>query len=258
MSKAPSMPMYWDAYLADTTHFSTEEHGAYLLLLAAMWRRDGTVPDADKDNARITGLTVRKWKAFKVRLGTMIIIENGHITQQNLQKIWKKTQEKIQKNAANGSLGGKAKSNKINKLDQANATKTLKRNPTIPEPEPYSDNKKKEPKGSQKKGTRLSEDWTPSEDQISFARQQGLSDEEIAIEADRFRDHWISKSGQDARKVNWTATWRNWIRSPYRRNNSARPKEQTRSMGALLLERRAKRQGDIHAENGNHGSQFEF
>ena len=49
MSKAPSMPMYWDAYIADTTHLSTEEHGAYLLLLAAMWRRDGSVPDDDKD-----------------------------------------------------------------------------------------------------------------------------------------------------------------------------------------------------------------
>ena len=60
MSKAPSMPMYWDAYLADTTHLSTEEHGAYLLLLAAMWRRDGWVPDDDRDNARIVGLTLAK------------------------------------------------------------------------------------------------------------------------------------------------------------------------------------------------------
>ena len=68
MSKAPAMPMYWDAYLADTTHLTTEEHGAYMLLLAAMWRRDGSVPDDDKDNARIIGLTVAKWRKIKARL----------------------------------------------------------------------------------------------------------------------------------------------------------------------------------------------
>ena len=39
MSKLTSMPFLVDAYIADTTHLSLEEHGAYLLLLFAMWRR---------------------------------------------------------------------------------------------------------------------------------------------------------------------------------------------------------------------------
>lgn len=30
--------------------------------------------------------------------------------------------------------------------------------------------------------------------------------------AERFRDHWLSKGGADARKVDWEATWRNWVR----------------------------------------------
>ena len=95
MSKAPAMPMYWDAYLADTTHLTTEEHGAYMLLLAAMWRRDGSVPDDDKDNARIIGLTVAKWRKIKSRLSVFLIVKDGMITQKNLQKIWENTQEKI-------------------------------------------------------------------------------------------------------------------------------------------------------------------
>lgn len=72
MSKSPSMPMFWDAYLADTTHLTTEEHGAYLLLLAAMWRRNGYVPDDDRDNARILGLTQAKWRKVKVRLSEFL------------------------------------------------------------------------------------------------------------------------------------------------------------------------------------------
>ncbi|MGH8431263.1 MAG: hypothetical protein ACREUF_12750, partial [Solimonas sp.] len=30
--------------------------------------------------------------------------------------------------------------------------------------------------------------------------------------AEVFRDHWHAKGGADARKVDWEATWRNWVR----------------------------------------------
>lgn len=139
MSQAPSMPMYWDAYLADTTHLTTEEHGAYMLLLGAMWRRNGSVPDDDKDNARILGLSTAKWRKIKARFQATISgfhIKNGVITQEKLQKTWKNTQEKINKNRSNGSKGGRAAASKNNDLDQANATNSRERKASIPEPEP--------------------------------------------------------------------------------------------------------------------------
>lgn len=136
MSKAPTMPMFWDAYLADTTHLTTEEHGAYLLLLAAMWRRNGWVPDNDRDNARILGLTQSKWRRTKERLAGFLTFEDGHITQKNLLKIWKITQEKIEKNRANGALGGRPKSSKNNDIEKANGCVSLNPNKTIPDPDP--------------------------------------------------------------------------------------------------------------------------
>lgn len=136
MSKAPSMPMFWDAYLADTTHLTTEEHGAYLLLLAAMWRRDGSVPDDDRDNARIVGLTKARWMKVKARLSEFLIFENDTISQKNLQKNWKKTQENIQKNRTNGSKGGRPQSSKNKDIAKANGSVSDNPNETIPEPEP--------------------------------------------------------------------------------------------------------------------------
>lgn len=139
MSKAPAMPMYWDAYLADTTHLTTEEHGAYMLLLAAMWRRNGSVPDDDKDNARILGLTPAKWRKTKARFAATISgfhADGDTILQEKLQKTWKNTQEKIAKNAENGAKGGRAAAIKNNDLGKANASKTLKPKTSIPEPEP--------------------------------------------------------------------------------------------------------------------------
>jgi uncharacterized protein YdaU (DUF1376 family) len=137
MSKAPAMPMYWDAYIADTTHLSTEEHGAYLLLLAAMWRRDGSVPDNDKDIARIVGLTVAKWRRVRERLSENLVFDGHTITQKNLQKIWKNTQEKIEKNKQNGALGGRPKANETKDITKANGFVSLNPNETIPDPYPY-------------------------------------------------------------------------------------------------------------------------
>lgn len=142
MSKAPSMPMYWDAYLADTTHLTTEEHGAYLLLIAAMWRRNGSVPDDDWDNARILGLSAAKWRKVKARfVGTIsgFRVADGVITQEKLQKTWENTQEKINKNRKNGAKGGRSNSTKNNDLDKANGFVSVNPNESIPEPEPEPD-----------------------------------------------------------------------------------------------------------------------
>jgi len=127
--------MYWDAYLADTTHLSTEEHGAYLLLLAAMWRRDGWVPDDDRDNARIVGLTLAKWLKVKARLSDFLEFEDGMISQRKLRETWNNTQEKIEKNRENGAKGGRPKLNKSNGMEKSNGSAPVNPNKTIPDPE---------------------------------------------------------------------------------------------------------------------------
>jgi hypothetical protein len=63
-----------------------------------------------------------------------------------------------------------------------------------------------------KKATRLAADWRPTPEERAFARSQGLSDQDLDREADRFRDFWLGKPGKDGTKADWPATWRNWIR----------------------------------------------
>jgi len=50
------------------------------------------------------------------------------------------------------------------------------------------------------RGSRLPQDWTP----------EGDYDRE---ELERFRDYWIAKAGKDGVKLDWQATWRNWLRN---------------------------------------------
>lgn len=66
MAEFVAMPLWTDAYLGDTTHLSTLEHGAYLLLLITAWRtRDGKLPNNDKLLAKYSRLSDAQWKRIK-------------------------------------------------------------------------------------------------------------------------------------------------------------------------------------------------
>lgn len=60
----PYMPLYVGDYMADAAHLSTEEHGAYLLLIMTYWQRGSALPNDPRKLARITGLSLKKWNAI--------------------------------------------------------------------------------------------------------------------------------------------------------------------------------------------------
>lgn len=64
---------------------------------------------------------------------------------------------------------------------------------------------------SRQRGARIAEDWEPGGPDCAFAREKGLDDAEIAREAVKFRNFWLSKGGRDAVKLRWDLTWRNWV-----------------------------------------------
>jgi len=61
-------------------------------------------------------------------------------------------------------------------------------------------------------GSRLPPDWKPDEEQTEWARRE-RPDLQIDKQAERFRDYWIAKPGKEGVKLDWVATWRNWIRN---------------------------------------------
>jgi len=67
------------------------------------------------------------------------------------------------------------------------------------------------PRKAQDRGTRLPDDWKPTDEHIHFALLEGFDLISAHREADKFRDYWCGK-GKDASKRDWTATWRNWVR----------------------------------------------
>lgn len=79
------------------------------------------------------------------------------------------------------------------------------------------------------RGTELAKDWELPIPWGMWAMQEipGLTVSDVKKEAAKFRDHWYSKSGKDAIKRDWEATWRNWMRSDYIKPSGKKPAGQS-------------------------------
>ena len=62
------------------------------------------------------------------------------------------------------------------------------------------------------RGSRLADDWSPSDAHRAEADKLRLTAEDLAKIFDEFRNYWLSESGQRARKVDWNLTFLNRLR----------------------------------------------
>ncbi|WP_434782573.1 YdaU family protein [Ferrovum myxofaciens] len=69
------MPLYIADYLADTGRLTTEQHGAYLLLIMDYWR-NGPPPDNDLILANITRLNLETWKEHRSSIAKLFAIKD--------------------------------------------------------------------------------------------------------------------------------------------------------------------------------------
>lgn len=61
------------------------------------------------------------------------------------------------------------------------------------------------------RGTRLTADWEMPCEWLNWASGE-RPDLDAEKTAEQFRDHWAAKPGKDGLKLDWFATWRNWVR----------------------------------------------
>jgi len=210
------MPLYIADYMADTAYLTTEQSGAYLHLLMAYWR-NGPPPDNDAILASITKLSPNAWSIARPVLEAFFNIMDG---------AWlnKRLEQELSKAKTNRSTSHdkavKAAQARWNKED--NASSMLQALPEhmpeqcpspSPSPSPLTPSLPSDSKPSRTaRGSRLSEDWSlPAEwAEWALANTPAVN---VILESAKFRDYWVAKSGKDATKNSWEATWRNWCRN---------------------------------------------
>lgn len=121
MSGRPFMQLYVSDFIGDTLQLSTEQIGAYMLLLMAMWNAGGRLPDDDARLARVARLSLRRWRAISADLMTFFEREAGEIGHKRLTRELHKASVKSEARAAAGARGGAATALKTKAHAAANA-----------------------------------------------------------------------------------------------------------------------------------------
>ncbi len=202
------MQLYVADYLGDTQHLTTEQHGAYLLLLMTMWRHGGQLPNDEKKLARIARVSPRRWHLLRGDLMDFFTIEGDTITQERLKREHQKAVSISAKRSNSGRLGGHAKALKNKEPPLANATDLPKHSARVSQPHKESTLSNAH---VHEHGSHISQDWQPDASNLMEAGAY-FDPQRITLEAEKFRDHYRTVPGERGRSRNWSIEWRKWIR----------------------------------------------
>lgn len=107
MAALPYMQLYVADYLADTAHLTTEEHGAYLLLLFSYWQT-GKSLRGDR-LASVARLSNERWNDVEPTLKEFFHVDEGMWMHFRVEADLEKVDSKSKKNSDAGKASAKAK-----------------------------------------------------------------------------------------------------------------------------------------------------
>lgn len=208
---------------------SLAERGAYNSVIDLLYSRDGDVPDDDVFIARAISCHVRQWRTVKASLTAAgkIWSEGGKLCAKQVKETIDEANKvsDTQRSIANKRWMNSNKGNENNdavmppgiasriKSQESRKTPSLRSGVIAREARSGDDRPVNGNGGGQKNAaTRIDPGWMPTPLDRQTAMDEGLTEAEITRIADSFRDYWLSKPGAQARKLDWSATWRNWVR----------------------------------------------
>lgn len=216
------------AYLMDVQGLSSKEHAVYSIIIDLLYSRGGTIPNDPKFIAGFISdmgtASIRNTLAsLDENPRISITITNTEISQKRAKNEVKTKQKQSENAAKTGKKGGvlsqelRRQAIENNDLGQGYPSNA------------FQAEKRREEKSSKsktlvlpkKRATRIPDDWVLSKQLGDWTVDQGYGINHIRKEAEKFKDYWIGVGGQKGCKLDWNATWRNWIRNSKERTNGA-------------------------------------
>ena len=188
-------------YRSATVHLTNDEDLAYRRLLDMYYDTENKIPLDTQWVARRLRLDT---KTVETVLNDMFVRHEDGWFNARCQDVIQQYHAMAEKNRANGRLGGRKKNPTGNPL--GNDSQPIVKATINQELETINQDKKN------KRGSRLAQDLFFPKEWCDFLVEQ-RPELNAQKTFDQFKDYWISQAGQKGVKLDWFATWRNWVRS---------------------------------------------
>jgi len=210
-------PFHIGDYRSSTAHLTNEEDLAYRRLLDMYYDSEQPIPKETQ------------WVSRRLRIAPEIIqtvlvdffmeTDGGWVHRRCAAEI-ESFQHRAVRARENGKAGGRPKKTQPVFCENPAETQQEPTGKLTKNQEPITNNQEKEEKtcsasaSPRKNGTRLPAEWTLPGGWGDWAlkEQPTWTQAHLQTVADQFRDHWHAAAGQNASKMDWHATWRNWVR----------------------------------------------
>ena len=209
MAALPYMQLYVADYLADTMHLTTEEHGAYLLLIFNYWQTGKPIPMSRL--ARITRLSNERWTDVERSLGEFFNERSNEWVHDRIERDLEAVRATQEQRIAAGKASAEARKQAAKPRTKAsrNARSTTVEEPlngkaTNIEEKREEENKELHTHTAQSKFS-LHDAWEP--DPTTFTAvlfRNGMANQ--TLEADQlleFRSYWISRPDDLKTQAQW-------------------------------------------------------
>ena len=208
MAEFPALPLWTDAYMGDTSHLTTIEHGAYLLLLIVAWRsRDTRLPDDDRLLARYAKMTPAQWRRTRPIIEPFFDVEGGYWVQGRLTDEANAVRQLYESRAAAGRASALKRKGRHSTKRQRSVNAPIAPIPTPIEKEPTSVGSKK----PRKVAAPLKPNWNPKPCEASTKCGQIIAawpDDRYQSEVEAFRAHHGSRA---TCMIDWQQAWQTWV-----------------------------------------------
>ncbi|HCM9117678.1 DUF1376 domain-containing protein [Enterobacter asburiae] len=227
MAALPYMQLYIADYLADTMHLSTEEHGAYLLLMFNYWQTGRPIPK--NRLSKIARLSNDRWDAVEPSLKEFFNDTGTEWVQERIERDLEAVKNSISQKSAAGKASAQARKAKKGANTQQNSNErstgvnapfeqNSNGNSTNTDTDTDTDLKEKQERGLSAQESFLppigkfpiTDDWMPSDDFVGQAAQWGINLGECPgytpVELQQFRDYWKCE-GKLKHHLQWEQTF---------------------------------------------------
>ena len=219
-------------FIKATARLTDAQSMAYLRLIWMYYDRERPLPDDIEALAFQLGIDE---KTVQLILVSYFRLEDGYWHHTRCDAEIKEYKQLIHKRSKAGKASAEHRANTSSTpVEQVSDTQPTDVQLTNNQ-EPVTSNhiKEKQPRSTRFDLQEMPDEW------VDFCKQVRPDLKPVEVFA-TFRDYWIAQPGSKGLKADWTATWRNWVRST-RVPRDSQPAKQDRKMDLLM----GRRQPDV-------------